>query len=59
LLFLAMSRHRMGQPDRARTEFDRALRWRRTQPGPDPETDPELNAFQAEAQAVLAGPAGR
>jgi WD40 repeat protein len=58
LLFLAMSRHRMGQPQCARTDLDRALRWRSGQTQIDPGMDPELNAFQTEAQAVLAGPAG-
>jgi len=59
LLFLAMSRHRLGQPDRARTDFDQAVRWRLAQKGLDPGQDAELRTFEAEAQAVLAGPPGR
>jgi len=59
LLFLAMSRHRLGQPDRARADFDRAVRWRLAQTGLDPGQDAELQTFLAEAQAVLAGPPGR
>jgi hypothetical protein len=58
LFFLAMSRHRLGQIDRARTEFDRAVRWRHAQTALDPLQDAELRTFQAEAQAVLAGPPG-
>jgi Tfp pilus assembly protein PilF len=39
LFLLAMSRHRIGQPDRARTDFERAIRSRRGQTVRDPEID--------------------
>jgi tetratricopeptide (TPR) repeat protein len=58
LLLLAMSRHRMGQPERARTEFDRAARWERSLAQTNPGLSAELSVFRAEAQAVLAGPPG-
>jgi WD40 repeat protein len=58
LLFLAMSRHRMGQPDRARSEFDRAARWRLARVGLDQGIDAELRSFEAEARVVLSGPPG-
>ena len=34
LFFLAMARHKLGQIDQARADFDRALRWRREHPNP-------------------------
>jgi WD40 repeat protein/tetratricopeptide (TPR) repeat protein len=53
LLFLAMARSRLGQVDRARADFGRAMqRWRDLIV-----SVPELNVFQAEAQALLDGPA--
>ena len=54
LFFLAMARHKLGQIDRARADFDRALRWRREHPNPaGPGWSQELNMFQAEAEALL------
>jgi tetratricopeptide (TPR) repeat protein len=58
LFFLAMARHRMGQPARARADFDRAVRWCREHPPQRPEWGQELKGFQAEAEAVLAVPLG-
>jgi tetratricopeptide (TPR) repeat protein len=53
LLFLTMARSRLGQVDRARADFGRAMRgWRDVIV-----SDPELHVFQAEAQALLDGPA--
>jgi WD40 repeat protein/tetratricopeptide (TPR) repeat protein len=52
LLFLAMARSQLGQVDRARADFGRAMRgWRDRIV-----SDPELTSFQAEAQALLDGP---
>jgi WD40 repeat protein len=58
LLFLAMSRHRMGQPEAARREFDRALRSQRSLDHPNAEQVAELETFRSEAEAVLARPPG-
>ncbi|MGC8638523.1 MAG: protein kinase domain-containing protein [Isosphaeraceae bacterium] len=58
LFFLAMAHHRLGQIERARADLDRALRWRREHPNLSGQWTEELNMFQGEAQAVLAGPAG-
>ncbi len=53
-----MARHRLGQTVPARADFDRALRWRQEHPRQPPQWAKELDAFQAEAEAVLAGPPG-
>jgi len=54
LFFLAMARHKLGQLDRARADFHRALRWRREHPNPaGPGWSEELDMFQAEAEALL------
>lgn len=58
LFFLAMAHHRLGQTARARTEFDRAIRWRQEHPRQPPQRTRELDAFQAEAEEALAGPLG-
>jgi tetratricopeptide (TPR) repeat protein len=59
LFFLAMARCRLGQVAQARADFDRAIRWRRDHPNlPQPGWSEELDAFQAEAEAVLAVPVG-
>jgi WD40 repeat protein/Tfp pilus assembly protein PilF len=58
LFFLAMARHKLGQTARARADFDRALQWVREHPQQHPQSAKELGAFQAEAEAVLAGPPG-
>jgi hypothetical protein len=57
LFFLAMARHRLGQIDLARADFDGALKWRREHPNlATPRWNEELDAFQAEARALLDGP---
>jgi serine/threonine protein kinase/WD40 repeat protein len=57
LFFLAMARFQLGQINRARTDFDRAIQWRRDHPSPpQPGWNEELDAFQAEARALLDGP---
>jgi WD40 repeat protein/tetratricopeptide (TPR) repeat protein len=58
LFFLAMVRHRLGRRDEARADFDRAARWVGEQKGLDEPHARELAAFRAEAESVLAGPAG-
>ena len=58
LFFLAMAHHRLGNPQEARTCFDRAVHWlgeQQTLPGQHAR---EPAAFRAEAESVLAGPAG-
>ncbi len=55
LFFLAMARFQIGEIPRARAEFDRAVRWRRDQPKSPPGWNEDLDAFQAEAQALLNG----
>jgi tetratricopeptide (TPR) repeat protein len=56
LFFLAMARYRLGQIDRARAQFDRAVNWRRDHPNQSAQNSAELDEFQAEAQALLNGP---
>jgi serine/threonine protein kinase/Tfp pilus assembly protein PilF len=47
--FLAMSHEKLGQPEKARTEFDRAVRWtKQVKP-----KDEELRRFRAEAAELL------
>jgi hypothetical protein len=56
LFFLAMARFKLGQIDRARADFGRAVKWRRDHPNlTQPGWDEELDAFQAEARALLDG----
>ena len=55
LLFLAMARHKLGQIARAQHDFDRAVLWRRDHPDLSAPYPTELDAFQAEAQALLGG----
>jgi tetratricopeptide (TPR) repeat protein len=57
LFFLSLARHQLGQAARARADFDRAVRWRRDHPNLPAQWTAELDAFQAEAEAVLAAPA--
>jgi len=53
--FLSMACRRLGEVDRARAWFDRAVAWSdRHRPG-----HPGLAAFRAEAAALLAGGTGR
>ncbi len=56
LFFLAMARHRLGQADRARADFNRAVAWIRSQKSLLNSQARELSAFRAEAEAILAGP---
>jgi tetratricopeptide (TPR) repeat protein/WD40 repeat protein len=58
LFYLAMAQHRLGQKVQARESFDRAVRWWRQQKQLVDSYAKELAAFRAEAEAVLAGPAG-
>jgi serine/threonine protein kinase/WD40 repeat protein/tetratricopeptide (TPR) repeat protein len=58
LFFLAMAHHRLGHRDVARDYLERAIRWQGEQKSLSAENDKELSAFRAEAEAVLAGPAG-
>jgi uncharacterized protein HemY len=59
LFFLAMCRHRLGDAEGAKKDRDRAVAWMRDSGKTlsAVRTD-ELAAFQAEAEAVLAQPAG-
>jgi serine/threonine protein kinase/WD40 repeat protein/Tfp pilus assembly protein PilF len=54
LFVLAMARHRVGQTARARTDFDRAMRWLDAHPNFDLRELADLKSFRAEAKAVLA-----
>ena len=58
LFFLAMAHHRLGHRDQARACFDRAVHWLGEQKSLTEQYAKELAAFRAEAEAVLAGPAG-
>jgi uncharacterized protein HemY len=58
LFFLAMARHRLGEASEARADFDRAVRWIDAHPDLDARSLAELKSFRAEAEAVLALPAG-
>jgi tetratricopeptide (TPR) repeat protein len=58
LLFLTMAHHRLGQADQARACHDRAVRWIGGRETLEARAAKELAAFRAEAEAVLAGPAG-
>jgi serine/threonine protein kinase/tetratricopeptide (TPR) repeat protein len=56
LFFLAMARFRTGRVDGGRADFDRAVQWRRDHPSvPQPGWNEQLDAFQAEARALLDG----
>src|SRR5262249_1842150 len=58
LFSLAMAHHRLGARDEARACFDRALRWSGEPQHRNAQSSRELADFRAEAEAVLAGPAG-
>jgi tetratricopeptide (TPR) repeat protein len=58
LFFLAMAHHRLGHREEARSCFDRAVRWLAEQKGLSEPRTKELADFRAEAESVLAGPAG-
>ena len=54
LFFLAMARYRLSEIARARADFDRAVKWRREHLNlTEPRWNEELDAFQAEARALL------
>jgi WD40 repeat protein len=53
LYFLAMSYHRLGEPERARDYYDWAVRWVSMQRDLRPESLEELTAFRAEAEELL------
>jgi WD40 repeat protein/tetratricopeptide (TPR) repeat protein len=58
--FIAMCRHRLGNPAKAKEFFARAMDWQQTnwnRMGPSYRRD--MEQFQAEAEAVLAQPPGR
>ncbi len=58
LFFQAMAHHRLGHRQEARGCLDRAIQWM-SHPGPlAGDQAKELAAFRAEAESVLAGPAG-
>jgi tetratricopeptide (TPR) repeat protein len=53
-LFLALCHHQLGDPDRAREHYDRAVRWYEENEGRLPaQQRQELKAFRAEAEALL------
>jgi tetratricopeptide (TPR) repeat protein len=59
LFFLAMAHFRLGQIEGARADFDQAIQWRRDHSNlPAPSWNEELDAFAAEARAVLDGKLG-
>ena len=58
LFFLAMAHHRLGHRGQARAAYDRAVRWLGEQKSLAEQYAKELAAFRAEAEAVLARPAG-
>ena len=58
LFFLAMAYDRQGNREQARTHFDQATQWLRQHEALSGQFARELAAFRAEAERVLAGPAG-
>jgi serine/threonine protein kinase/WD40 repeat protein/tetratricopeptide (TPR) repeat protein len=60
LFVMAMAHHRLGQRDKARNAFERAIRWRDAHKKLPAEDNPDLTAFCAQAEAVLglASPGG-
>jgi WD40 repeat protein len=58
LFFLAMAHHRLGNCKYARACFDRAVDWIGRQKSLSPQYGNELAGFRAEAESVLASPAG-
>jgi tetratricopeptide (TPR) repeat protein len=58
LFVLAMAHHRQGRREQARASFDRAVLWVESPKGLPVGWAAELAALRAEAEAVLAGPAG-
>jgi Tfp pilus assembly protein PilF len=58
LFFLAMAHHRLGHRAQARTGFDRAVQWLSNRKVLTQRQAGALASVRAEAEAVLAGPAG-
>jgi tetratricopeptide (TPR) repeat protein len=54
-VLMAMCRHRMGQVERARVDFNRAAREQRRLRQTDPRDETEFRSLLTEAKAVLAG----
>ena len=52
LYFLAMSRHRLGEPVNAKHDLDEAVRWQESAKL-SPEQREEFQSFRTEAEAVL------
>ena len=53
LYFLALCHHRLGDPAAAKDCFDRAVRWHQEKSDLTSRQAEELDAFRAEAAAVL------
>jgi Flp pilus assembly protein TadD len=53
LFFLAMSYHQLGQRDKARDAYDRAVLWQREQKELPQEAAEELRLLHAEATTLL------
>jgi WD40 repeat protein len=53
LYFLAMSHHKLGETAQARSYYELAVRWPRSDNGLTPEELEELDMFHAEASALL------
>jgi WD40 repeat protein len=53
LYFLAMCHSRLGDLDKVRDSFDRAVKWHERKLGLSATHDAELNEFRAEAKAIL------
>jgi hypothetical protein len=58
LFFLAIAQHGLGHRAAARDWYDRGVRWVNEQKGLDQQESEELSRLRAEAESVLAGPAG-
>ncbi len=58
LFFVAMAHHRQGHREQARAAFDRAVLWMESQKNAADISLRFMSEFRAEAEAVLAGPAG-
>jgi hypothetical protein len=52
-----ITRHELGQIARRRADFERFVLWRSNHPNLSAPYPTELDAFQAEAHALLSGPA--